>query len=176
MNQTIPSPSGFLMTTTPSDPDQASSATLGRSGDSVFLANDRIPDTASAEGNVFFLALEESRPESPAGVMDLDDLITEFEQDPAAKTAIRNGRKWVAGEFYRDGPAGIRALRLERGLSQVQLARAMGTSQSHVARIERGTEDLRTSTIVRLAPLLGLQPEDLFRLIVSIDMKKVSDE
>lgn len=43
------------------------------------------------------------------------------------------------------------------GLSQTQVAAAMGTSQSAVARLERGDADLRLSTLDRYAAALGQQ-------------------
>lgn len=135
--------------------------------DDYVISKDQTPVTHSAPPNVFFAEFGEKRPKAPAGALDIDDLIAEFEQDSGAAAAIQAGRQWVADEFYKDEPTSIRALRLKKGLSQAQLASAIGTSQSHVARIERGTEDLRASTIARLAAPLGLQPEELFKLIIS---------
>jgi predicted transcriptional regulator len=43
------------------------------------------------------------------------------------------------------------------GLSQTQVAAAMGTSQSAVARLERGDADVRLSTLDRYAAALGQQ-------------------
>jgi transcriptional regulator with XRE-family HTH domain len=45
-------------------------------------------------------------------------------------------------------------LRLEQGLSQTEVAARMGTSQSAVARLERGGADLRLSTLQRYAAAL----------------------
>lgn len=46
-------------------------------------------------------------------------------------------------------------VRRERGLSQTQIAARMGTSQSAVARLEAGQDDLRLSTLRRYADALG---------------------
>jgi len=46
-------------------------------------------------------------------------------------------------------------LRRELGLSQVEVAARMGTSQSAVARFEAGDLDVRLSTIERYAQALG---------------------
>jgi len=46
-------------------------------------------------------------------------------------------------------------LRTELGLSQTQVAARMGTSQSAVARLERGDADVRLSTLQRYAAALG---------------------
>jgi transcriptional regulator with XRE-family HTH domain len=47
------------------------------------------------------------------------------------------------------------AVRKERGLSQTEIAAQMGTSQSAVARLERGDVDVRLSTLERYAAALG---------------------
>lgn len=43
------------------------------------------------------------------------------------------------------------------GLSQTEVAARMGTSQSAVARLERGDADVRLSTLERYADALGLR-------------------
>jgi predicted transcriptional regulator len=48
----------------------------------------------------------------------------------------------------------VRARR-ERGLSQTEIAARMGTSQSAVARLERGELDARLSTLQRYADAVG---------------------
>ena len=45
-------------------------------------------------------------------------------------------------------------VRRERGLSQTEIAARMGTSQSAVARLERGDLDVRLSTLDRYAAAL----------------------
>ncbi len=47
------------------------------------------------------------------------------------------------------------AARKECGLSQTEIAAQMGTSQSAVARLERGDVDARLSTLERYAAALG---------------------
>jgi transcriptional regulator with XRE-family HTH domain len=52
----------------------------------------------------------------------------------------------------------LRALAAERqaaGLTQTELAAALGTSQAQVARLESGNADAKLSTISRLAAVLG---------------------
>jgi len=48
----------------------------------------------------------------------------------------------------------LAALRQRKGLSQAALAKTVGTSQSHIARLEKGHDDPRLSTIQRLANAL----------------------
>lgn len=47
------------------------------------------------------------------------------------------------------------AARQDSGLSQTEIAARMGTSQSAVARLERGDADVRLSTLDRYATALG---------------------
>jgi transcriptional regulator with XRE-family HTH domain len=47
------------------------------------------------------------------------------------------------------------AARREHGISQTEIAARMGTSQSAVARLERGDADARLSTLERYAAALG---------------------
>jgi predicted transcriptional regulator len=49
----------------------------------------------------------------------------------------------------------LTTLRRELGLSQVEVAARMGTSQSAVARFEAGDLDVRLSTVERYASALG---------------------
>ena len=55
------------------------------------------------------------------------------------------------GELVRD----LAARRQAAGLSQTEVAAAMGTSQSAVARLESGAADIRASTLERYAAAIG---------------------
>ena len=55
----------------------------------------------------------------------------------------------------------IRSLRLERGLSQVELADAVGISQAMLCYIERGTRELTLPLALKLAEVLGCNVDDL---------------
>src|SRR6266496_1688927 len=48
----------------------------------------------------------------------------------------------------------IQRSRLERGLTQAQLAKALGTSQSAVNRIENGGQNLSLETLARISEVL----------------------
>jgi transcriptional regulator with XRE-family HTH domain len=57
----------------------------------------------------------------------------------------------------------IRALRIERGLSQSKLARAAGISQGSLSHVEDGARPLSPATIDRLGAALGINPWELVR-------------
>jgi len=82
--------------------------------------------------------------------VDIDDLVAEFQQ----------GRQWVAETFYQDRPH-LAQLRLSKGWSQLELAQRASTSQSYVARLERGKIDPQISTVRKIAEALGVSMETL---------------
>jgi predicted transcriptional regulator len=51
------------------------------------------------------------------------------------------------------------ARRVDLGLTQTQVAARMGTSQSAVARLEAGSDDIRLSTLERYVSALGSRLE-----------------
>lgn len=51
----------------------------------------------------------------------------------------------------------IKRLRQEKGLSQAALGAKLGLPQSHISKIEKGETDLRLSTLIELAQILGLE-------------------
>jgi len=56
----------------------------------------------------------------------------------------------------------LRALRLERGISQESLANAADLDRSYVGGVERGERNVSLRNIDRLARALGVSPKDLF--------------
>jgi transcriptional regulator with XRE-family HTH domain len=55
----------------------------------------------------------------------------------------------------------LAALRVQRGLSQEQLAAACGLGPGDVRRVERGQRDLSVIALADLARALDIQPADL---------------
>jgi len=51
----------------------------------------------------------------------------------------------------------IRKARLQKGLSQQELAKKSGLTQSHVSRVEQGEIDLRLSNLIELSRVLDLE-------------------
>lgn len=66
--------------------------------------------------------------------------------------------------FFARVGARIRAVRLEKGLSQTEVARQIKSYQQNVARTERGTENLTLDVILRIANALGVDPSEFFIL------------
>jgi transcriptional regulator with XRE-family HTH domain len=57
--------------------------------------------------------------------------------------------------------ANLRAARLQRGLSQTDLARDAELAVSEISRIERGVREVRVTTLLRLLHALGAAPDEL---------------
>ena len=57
----------------------------------------------------------------------------------------------------------LRVLRLKRGLTQQELAELLGTTQSNVSGLERGTRSLTVHQVVKLAEALRTTTDELLR-------------
>ena len=108
-----------------------------------------------------FEAYGSPSPQIPAKHTTIRDLVGQWEQDRDKRSMLEEGRRWVARTFYGEEGDTVRTVRLRKGWSQTRLAEALGTSQSHVARIERGTENLTIETCRRLAMALSIDMNTL---------------
>lgn len=116
-----------------------------------------VETTASAESYLLLLG----EPAATAKkTIDIDKLIAEQERDPVKARLLAEARGWVADTLCR-GENTLKTLRLKKGMSQAQLAQALGTSQSHIAKLEAGDPDPRLSTLRRLADVLELPLAEL---------------
>ena len=70
---------------------------------------------------------------------------------------------------------GLWACRLAAGLTQRELADAMGGSQATVGQLERGDRGAYPKTIVRLCECLGVAPENLLSGDSPSEAKKTVD-
>ena len=126
------------------------------------VGNTAVSVGAPSSVPMFFYAEVKPRakPAKPVAV-DIDDLVAEFQSKTAANVkAMRKGRQWVAETFYKDRP-NLAQLRLKKGWSQLELAKKASTSQSYVARLERGKIDPQFSTVRKIAEVLEVSIETL---------------
>lgn len=80
------------------------------------------------------------------------------EQDDGALPVMPGFREMALRRMAEQRGQLVRDLAMRRqaaGLSQTEVAAAMGTSQSAVARLESGTADIRASTLERYAAAIG---------------------
>jgi transcriptional regulator with XRE-family HTH domain len=69
----------------------------------------------------------------------------------------------VEGDLQRIAGVNIRAYRKERGVSQEQLADALGVHRTYMGGVERGERNLTLRSLERLAERMGVDPVDLLR-------------
>jgi len=111
--------------------------------------------TATVTVNAFVSVMDapDSVSHHPA-IQSVNSLVAEKERDPTWAAALAQARKRLGSHLAEHMPRGLRGLRLERGLSQTALAEAVGTSQSRIARIEAGREQISLRFASRLADAL----------------------
>lgn len=91
----------------------------------------------------------------------ISEITADWARDEQRRQALEDARRWVADTFHGQEGDTVRTLRLRKGWSQSQLAEAISSSQSHIARIERGTENLAVQTCRRLCHALGIDMNTL---------------
>ncbi len=113
--------------------------------------------TSSVIGNVVFAEfLRINDVPLPQNYVDIDKLVARTELVDSRRAALERARIELAEERYSGVQPSLSVLRLKKGWSQKRLAQELHTSQPHVARIESGCEDLRVSTVKKLAVALGV--------------------
>jgi len=92
----------------------------------------------------------------------LRDLVSESERDGMGDQ-IKRARRELGDLLAREGEKPtLKAYRLRAGLSQAQLAKNLGTSQSYVARLEAGLiRDPRASRLEALATELKVRTDQI---------------
>lgn len=101
----------------------------------------------------------------PEGFLSIDEFEKEFvarhETEEEGRAELKKGREWVADKFFGQDGDTIRSFRLRKGMSQVDVAKMLGTSQPHVARIESGSENPLLATCRRLCRALDIDMNSL---------------
>ena len=119
----------------------------------------------ATSGHVIFKEFSIPRPLPLQNTVSLDSMISEFENDGEMAQHMAQARRRLVTSMYADEPETLSSLRLTAGLSQVQLARIVITSQPHIARIERGQTDPSTDLIARIAQALDVDESRVYRAI-----------
>jgi DNA-binding XRE family transcriptional regulator len=99
-----------------------------------------------------------SKDNSSIEVEDLAALLAKESGDPKA---IEKARKWV-GKGLKN-KEGIKALRLSRGMSQADLARASGMQQPHISAIECGKRRPDYDNAFNIATALQITVADFYK-------------
>lgn len=69
----------------------------------------------------------------------------------------------MQGDLQRIAGANIRAIRKQRGVSQEQLADALGVHRTYMGGVERGERNLTLRSLERLAERMGVDPVALLQ-------------
>jgi transcriptional regulator with XRE-family HTH domain len=69
----------------------------------------------------------------------------------------------VEGELQRIAGANIRAYRYAKGISQEELAIALGVHRTYMGGVERGERNLTLRSLERLAERMGIDPVSLLQ-------------
>ncbi len=91
--------------------------------------------------------------------------MAELESDPNNAVELAEAGAWVADTFFKEDGETLRTARLRKGYSQKQLAERLGTSQPHIANLEKGGGDVMLSTAQKLCEALDIQFGDLPKMI-----------
>ncbi|EAP9194290.1 helix-turn-helix transcriptional regulator [Salmonella enterica] len=71
----------------------------------------------------------------------------------------------IYSEQYQQVIRLLRSARQDRGLTQAQLAKALGRPQSFVAKVENGERRLDIIEFAHIAHLLSLDPADVLKMV-----------
>ncbi len=83
-------------------------------------------------------------------------------RDTSYRSRMQDARQHLASELGAVSEVqSLLKLRLARGYSQQQLASVVGTSQSHIAKMEAGTVRVYLETADRVAKALGVSIDEL---------------
>jgi DNA-binding transcriptional regulator YiaG len=105
----------------------------------------------------------------PVGSQLLSSFLDQFEQHGDIADILPEARKGLASEFAKlNGPT-VKSLRLALGLSQSGLADAIGTSQSHISRIEARKEKPNEETIRALCFALHVDANTIMDALARAD-------
>jgi len=88
---------------------------------------------------------------SPIGASVTDDIHRRGAQDPAFRA------RWEAGTEFREVAWLLIKYRMDHELTQQELADRVGTSSTHIARIESGRHRTSLTTLLRIAHALNLK-------------------
>lgn len=99
-----------------------------------------------------------------AGIVSLDDLDAMLFSDTDSQDLLAQARKDVAEDYYQEQNT-FSALRLKSGLSQRGLASKIGSTQSYISRLEKGTLNPGLDKLRLIAQVLNVTLDELDKTI-----------
>jgi ribosome-binding protein aMBF1 (putative translation factor) len=107
----------------------------------------------------------ELRPVSESRFVNVNERASRNAKRIERQAALAQARTWLSEKAYGDQPESLKKLRLEKGMSQQQLATAAKSTQAQIARIESGARDVQISTVEKLAEALQVDPVRVFNAV-----------
>lgn len=126
-----------------------------------------VPAQAASEKvdcKTFFVA--DARTHRVDESLDIDDFVAQLEADKGVRDDLVAARQWLAEEFEGVNLS-LRALRLRAGLSQQQLALALGLSQPNISAFESGAREPTVKTVRKLSRALNVSTDTVIAAITN---------
>jgi DNA-binding XRE family transcriptional regulator len=98
--------------------------------------------------------------------MTIEQVIARSESTPFRAERLRQARKRLAQRLYGEDLT-LKSLRMRAGLSQAKVAEMIGTSQSHIARVESGSDALMIDTCRKLCHALNVDMNTLDKALTN---------
>lgn len=111
--------------------------------------------------SVSYLDFTQNGDALPVGFGRLDDLLDELESDTSLQDGLAEARREIAEAEVASGKVSLATLRMARGLSQIEFAGLLGTSQAAISRLESGQQEPRLATLRKMAEVLHVDMNTL---------------
>ena len=141
-------------------------ASKAESGSAYFLTGQQ-QSAESAGAEVIVREFSPSRPMPLKDTHTLSDVVARLSKRGEVASRLPDARRRIGASLYGGEPATLASLRLHAGMSQASLAQKAGTSQPHIARVERGQSDPGTDLIVRIAQALSVESSRVFESVLA---------
>lgn len=99
-----------------------------------------------------------------------------LEATPEGRAVLVAAKRKLGNILANDGLVPMAALRLQRGLSQQQLADLTGIAQPQLSRIESGQHDIKATTAERLAKALGVGVAEVVEAVLKMRPQPGGDD
>lgn len=93
--------------------------------------------------------------EVPQGFVPFASIRDRRSADPRRQMLVEQARQRLAAQFLGEG-ASLRKFRMERGLSQLEFAERIGSSQPYVSRVEKNPSSAGIDFMRRLCEAFGI--------------------
>jgi transcriptional regulator with XRE-family HTH domain len=67
----------------------------------------------------------------------------------------------------------VREIRIEKGLTQQQVADMCGVNRTFIIAVEKGRQNASAMSLIKISAALGVSPADLFRAFSKAAMRKM---